>query len=58
MLHKHRVEKTGSGVLIADSSEVNTKDNNCELIFVRIQLKDQKDLIVGSTDQTALMMII
>ena len=40
------------GVLIAVnkayiSSEVKT-ENNCELIFVRIQLKDKKYLIVGS----------
>ena len=50
---KDRTGETGSGVLTAVnkayvSSEVKTKNNNCELIFVRIKLKDQKDLVVCS----------
>ena len=50
---KDRTDKKGGGVLISVnktyvSSEVTIENNNCELIFVRIQLKDQKDLIVGS----------
>ena len=53
MFHKDRVGKTSGGVQIAVSmtyvsSEVKTENNNCELIFVRIQLKTHKDLIFGS----------
>ena len=61
VFHKDRVWKTGGGVLIAVhkiyfSSEEKTENNNCELIFVTIQLKDQKYLIVrSSTDQTRMM---
>ena len=56
MFYKDKVGKTGGGgVLIAVNktyvnvrSKVKTQNSNCELIEVRIQLKGQKDLIVGS----------